>query len=78
MLWGCGMKVVEPLLLNDSTVLEIGGSSEYDSASTLDVRKMSGEILWYASPACEMVPRPPGDKGGWAHELDPIMAVAKL
>lgn len=35
---------------------------------------------WYlcASPACEMVPRPPRGSGGWTHDLDPLMAVTVL
>ena len=31
--------------------------------------------LLCASPACEMVPRPPRGSGAWTHDLDPLMAV---
>jgi hypothetical protein len=34
--------------------------------------------LLCASPACEMVPRPPKGKGAWTHDLDPLMAVTVL
>jgi hypothetical protein len=35
---------------------------------------------WFlcASPACEMVPRPPTGSGAWTHDLDPLMAVTVL
>jgi hypothetical protein len=34
--------------------------------------------LLCASPACEMVPRPPTGSGAWTHDLDPLMAVTVL
>jgi hypothetical protein len=34
--------------------------------------------LLCASPACEMVPRPPRGSGAWTHDLDPLMAVNVL
>lgn len=41
---------------------------------------ISGKEQWYlcASPACEMVPRPPRGSGAWTHDLDPLMAVTVL
>jgi hypothetical protein len=40
----------------------------------------SGKEQWYlcASPACEMVPRPPRGSGAWTHDLDPLMSVTVL
>ena len=40
------MKLIEPILLNDSTLLQLGTSSENYDTSTFEVRKISGETLW--------------------------------
>jgi WD40 repeat protein len=45
-LWNYGMKIFEPVLLDDSTALEIGTPLEDGNASTFEARKVSGEILW--------------------------------
>ena len=40
----------------------------------------SAKTQWFlcASPACEMMPRPPKGEGAWVHDLDPVMAVTVL
>jgi hypothetical protein len=45
-LWNYGMKIFEPVLLDDSTALEMGTPLEDGNASMFEVRKVSGEILW--------------------------------
>jgi WD40 repeat protein len=45
-LWSLGTNVIEPILLDDSTVLELGTSKLDVNTSVFDVRKTNGELVW--------------------------------